>query len=188
MGYLVNWGILNTFKNLGFSFTEDLLHVVGIRLKDARVNYFDDWLGVVLKDENKENKINLWKGTTRPGKDHLLKPINPSGTAIMVPGEYKNAYRPGVYKGYSALKQVRPVKVFRDATLDEIWDTKEAKVEEGLFGIHIHKAGIWSRLVGPYSAGCQVFQKSSDYEEFIGFVRRYWLNGQSFFTYTLIEI
>lgn len=185
-----DWGVLSEFTNRGFEFDGRVgfSNVIGIRARDARVNYFDDWLGVVVKQEHDEWKVKLWKGTTRPGKDSLLKPVNAHGTAILVPGQYEDTYGFGIYKGYPALKQERPVRVFRDATLDEKWDTKDAKIEEGLFGIHIHRAGFWSKVVGPYSAGCQVFQKYADYEEFILNIRDSWVGGQDKFTYTLIEI
>lgn len=108
----------------------------------------------------------------------------PQGTAILVPGQYKNCYGFGKYRGYECLRQVLPVKVYRDDDGDEEFDTNSDTVEEGLFGIHIHKAGVLSKIVGTWSAGCQVFQRKEDFEEFMNLCKD---SLQDLFTYTLIE-
>jgi hypothetical protein len=63
----------------------------------------------------------------------------------------------------------------------------ENKIDEGLFGINIHKAGDNSTFVENWSEGCQVFKKSKDFEEFMTICRKDRnIHGNSF-TYTLIE-
>lgn len=166
---------------------EGYLDVIGLRFDSARIDYFDDLIGVSYNKDG-ESEINFWEGTTRPGKDSLLKPVNPLGTAIVVPGQYEDAYQLGQYKNYPALKQVRPIRVYRDNDKNDRWNIEHQWIDEGLFGIHIHRAGLLTRLVGPYSAGCQVFKRRSDFDEFISYIKKASESGQTRFTYTLLEI
>ena len=86
---------------------------------------------------------------------------------------------------YEALKQAKPVKVYRDANKDMTYDTK--LITEGIYGINIHKAGADSTYVENWSEGCQVFKKSADFDEFMALVKKAaTLHGNSF-TYTLLE-
>jgi len=63
----------------------------------------------------------------------------------------------------------------------------EDKIQEGVFGINIHKAGADSTYVENWSEGCQVFKKSADFDAFMAIVRKSRdIHGNSF-TYTLIE-
>ena len=162
------------------------LNIIGVRNLLSRPDHFDDELHVIYpKGESYSHEV--YPITTYPGIPYLLKPINPKGTAILVPNQYLAAYAIGTFRGYTALKQVRPVKVFRDFNRDAIFNLDSHKKEEGLFGIHIHKAGIWSKIVGLNSAGCQVFKKREDFEMFINTCvvsARIWGNQ---FTYTLIK-
>ncbi len=77
------------------------------------------------------------------------------------------------------------VKVYRDVNKDLKFD--ETKIDEGVFGINIHKAGADSTYVENWSEGCQVFKKSADFEAFMTICRKAAaIHGKSF-TYTLIE-
>jgi len=162
------------------------LNIVGWRNREAAPNTFDDWLGVYYKDDGiwVHRK---WPITTRPGKPWLVNPMNKKGAAILVPGQYRNAYTLGTFKGYPALLQAAPLPVFRDANLDVAVDVDQATIEVGMFGIHIHQGGVIMKFIGRSSAGCQVFQRSNDFFEFMSFVKlskQYWGNS---FTYTLME-
>jgi hypothetical protein len=70
---------------------------------------------------------------------------------------------------YTALTQCRPVQVYRDNNRDEIIDMQEDSIYEGIFGINIHRAHSQFEVqtVGKYSAGCQVIQRSSDFDVLI---------------------
>ncbi len=84
-----------------------------------------------------------------------------------------------------ALGQAKNVKVYRDANKDLKFD--ETKIDEGVFGINIHKAGADSTYVENWSEGCQVFKRAKDFEEFMAICRKARdIHGNSF-TYTLIE-
>jgi hypothetical protein len=111
---------------------------------------------------------------------------NSAGVARLVEGQYRGSHQLGLHQGkYEALRQKNNVKVYRDANKDMKYD--ENKIQEGVFGINIHKAGANSTYVENWSEGCQVFKKSADFEEFMKIIRKSRdIHGNSF-TYTLIE-
>ena len=129
--------------------------------------------------------------TTDPGKYWLENPINPKGTAILVPGQYPGTWKLGKHQGkYEALVQRKPVKVWRDNNKDSIIDYPyaHAEVSEGYFGINIHRSNPYDKsyIVDKWSAGCQVFQAVDDYKEFMGLCKSSAdLYGNSF-SYTLV--
>lgn len=165
------------------------LNIVGWRNREGRVDRFDDVLSVYWEGRDFEWYQKSWPITTKPGIPWLLNPENEDGTAILAPGQYEQAYEVGLHKGTSpALVQVEPVAVYRDNNWDGLIDLNPDTIEKGMFGINIHKAGIISKIVGVSSAGCQVFQKSADFDDFMalcGKASSYWGNR---FTYTLLEI
>ena len=90
-----------------------------------------------------------------------------------------------------ALGQQKPVKVYRDNNLDNKYDLNEGSLEEGIFGINIHRAtgrtGGTSTRVDKWSAGCQVIANNNDWHEFLDIcmtAREIWGNS---FSYTLLE-
>lgn len=160
--------------------------IVGYRNPKARPNHYDDYIEISFVTRDGRLHRKQYQATTLPGTPMLLKPINPRGTAILVPGVYKDAYAVGLHKGrYPALVQVRPVAVWRDNDRDRLPE-KTAFVDRGLFGINIHRASFGARLVGPDSAGCQVIKDPTAYEEFMELCisARATLNNR--FTYTLL--
>ncbi len=170
-------------NNKGFD-----VNIVGIRNSATGqkvTNAFDDLLTVSFK-ENGEWKFYSWAATTDPGKKGVLEYHNAAGVARLVEGQYRGSHGIGLHQGkYEALKQAKPVKVFRDADKDLEYD--ENKIAEGVFGINIHKAGADSTYVENWSEGCQVFKKAADFEEFMKICRKARdIHGNSF-TYTLIE-
>jgi len=60
-------------------------------------------------------------------------------------------------------------------------------IDCGMFGINIHKAGVFSEQVNGWSAGCQVFQKSDDFYEFMSLVQKSRKRFGNSFTYTLLK-
>jgi putative heme degradation protein len=108
------------------------------------------------------------------------------GVARLVEGQYRGSHTLGLHQGkYEALKQAKPVKVYRDGDRDLEYD--ENKIAEGVFGINIHKAGVDSTFVENWSEGCQVFKRAKDFEEFMAICRKAAAIHGNFFTYTLIE-
>ena len=143
------------------------------------------------KDDNGDWHFNCWKCTTDPGKywaEHLM---NKDGVAILKEGQYRGSHMIGLHQGkYEALRQKGKVKVYRDKNMDDEYDLIEEDVQNGIFGINIHKAGSWksgSVQVDKWSAGCQVFSKEDDFYDFMNVMykaRDRWGNS---FTYTLIN-
>ena len=163
------------------------LNIIGIRSATHDANQFDDRLCVVFRDEQGW-VTRTWKCTTDPGSFWLDNPMKVAGAAILVPGQYRGSHQIGKHRGkYDALVQRKPVRVYRDANKDEILDMDPSTEEEGLFGINIHKAGTDSTQVNKWSAGCQVFSHSADFDEFMSIcyaAKSKWGNS---FTYTLID-
>lgn len=181
--------ILQRVKDLGHRVFEGDnfdLNIIGERCQ-MHTNAFDDVLHVVYKVSG------LWqheqfKCTTDPGFYYLQNPSRVKGTAILMPGQYKSSHTIGLHKGkYTALVQRAPVKVYRDPTRDNRHDIDATTVEEGLFGINIHKAGTDSTRVDKWSAGCTVIANAAHYERFINLCdAQVAVNGWREFTYTLI--
>jgi len=164
------------------------VNIVGVRNSATGqkvTNAFDDQLTVSYK-EGGAWKFHQWPCTTDPGKKGVMEYHNAAGVARLVEGQYRGSHTLGLHQGkYEALKQAKPVKVYRDADKDMEYD--ENKIQEGIFGINIHKAGADSTYVENWSEGCQVFKKAADFESFMVICRKAAaVHGKSF-TYTLIE-
>ena len=170
-------------SNKGFD-----VNIVGIRNSatgQVVTNAFDDTLTISYK-ENGQWKFHSWPATTDPGKKGVLEYHNAAGVARLVEGQYRGSHTIRLHQGkYEALGQAKSVKVYRDANKDLTYN--EDKIQEGIFGINIHKAGADSTYVENWSEGCQVFKKSANFEEFMTICRKARdIHGNSF-TYTLIE-
>jgi hypothetical protein len=190
--------IEEVLKGKGYKyFTSDKgfdVNIVGIRNSDTHgkvTNKFDDTLTLSYKDLNGNWIYNEYKATTDPGSHWEKNLLNKDGVAILKPGQYRGSHKLGLHQGkYEALRQKSPVKVYRDNNKDGDYDLIEENVQEGVFGINIHKAGgrvDGSTQIDKWSAGCQVFSKESDFNEFMDVCRKasdIWGNS---FTYTLIE-
>jgi hypothetical protein len=186
--------IEKALKEKGFVWFDDAsnknydLNIVGVRNTDVGnkvTNVFDDRITVSYK-LNGEWKFHSWQATTDPGKKGVMEYHNPNGVARLVEGQYRGSHALGLHQGkYEALRQQKPVKVYRDKNKDLNFD--EHTIQEGIFGINIHKAGADSTYVENWSEGCQVFKKSSDFEEFMSICRKAAaVHGKSF-TYTLLK-
>lgn len=164
------------------------LNIVSVRTEGNKVtNKFDDYITLSFK-ENGEWKFYSWECTTDPGTKWVLKYENPNGVARLMEGQYRGSHTIRKHRGkYDALCQLKPLKVWRDKNKDMVYD--ENNIEEGIFGINIHHAGIDSISVDSWSAGCTVFKKLEDFNLFMKIcmkaVKQY--NYQNKFTYTLIN-
>lgn len=165
-----------------------VLNIVGVRNSDTGTkvtNAFDDKITLSYMAEGKW-VYKEWMNTTDPGTKGVKEYHNAAGVARLVPGQYINSHFLGKHQGkYEALKQGGKVKVYRDANRDMNYDEKV--IQEGVFGINIHKAGANSTYVENWSEGCQVFKRAADFEEFMEIVRASVAKGNTKFTYTLIE-
>ena len=182
----------NAVKSKGYVWFEGEkdydVNIVGVRNSSTGqkvTNVFDDCLTLSYKVDG-DWKFHCWPATTDPGKKGVMEYHNAAGVARLVEGQYRGSHTLGLHQGkYEALRQQKPVKVYRDANRDLVFE--ENKIQEGIFGINIHKAGADSTFVENWSEGCQVFKKAADFEAFMAICRKAAaIHGKSF-TYTLIE-
>jgi hypothetical protein len=178
-------------KTKGHKWFDDkdlVLNIVGVRNSATGqkvTNLFDDNITLTYK-EGGVWKCHVWPATTDPGTKGVMQFGNKAGVARLVEGQYINSHIMRLHSGkYEALGQNKPVKVFRDPDKNMVYD--ESKIQEGLFGINIHKAGADSTYVENWSEGCQVFKKAADFEEFMAICRKAKAAHGNNFTYTLIE-
>jgi hypothetical protein len=182
-------------KAKGYVYFEDVanrgydVNIVGVRNSSTGnkvTNVFDDMITISYKDEKGNWVYKEWMNTTEPGKKGVMEYHNAKGVARLVEGQYRGSHALGLHQGkYEALKQAKAVKVYRDPNKDLTFDEKT--IDEGIFGINIHKAGKDSTWVENWSEGCQVFKRVKDFDEFMKIVKKSAkIHGNSF-TYTLIE-
>jgi len=164
------------------------VNIVGVRNSatgQTVTNAFDDVITVSFKIDGVW-QYKEWANTTDPGKKGVMQYGNKAGVARLVEGQYRGSHTIRLHQGkYEALGQAKNVKVYRDANKDMKYD--ETKIDEGVFGINIHKAGADSTYVENWSEGCQVFKKSAEFEEFMTICRKAKAIHGNSFTYTLIE-
>ena len=187
----------HVFDNKGYAFFEKgdyNLNIIGVRNDSGDASKFDDFI-ILLYKEAGEWVCNIYPATTEPGTSILKRPIKSvrhKGTAILVPDQYRSTYRIGTHGGkrsYTALVQRGgKVRVVRDNNRDSKPDYHNPE-EEGWFGINIHKHwGSDARVnTGGVSAGCQVFQSSQDFYEFMDICEKSAEKWGNSFTYTLLK-
>lgn len=169
------------------------INIIGVRRDNQGTNTFDDYLLVMYRDKE-EMITQRWEATTDPGKYWLENPMNPKGTAVLIPGQYRGTWKIGKHQNsYEALVQRKPVKVWRDNNKDEVIDYESFStlnpVDEGFFGINIHRSNPYteSYVVNKWSAGCQVLKRVQDFVEFMDLCRQSSKIYGNSFTYTLID-
>ena len=153
-------------KNYPFYIGEMNLNFVGIRTSNTKADNFDDFFCLLWKEKGEKRFWICDEFTTDPGLYYLQKKLlNPKGCAIMVPSHYKSLWTIGLHGNhnpYRAFVQIGKVKVYRDRDKDEVLDLDPATIQESAYlGINLHH-GFDSKLVGPNSAGCQVFKHDKD--------------------------
>lgn len=167
----------NEFTKLNYKWFD--FHFIGIRSKADVPNTFDDLFIVVDKD-----KLSYYTCTTNPGTHWLKNLLNSKGAAILKPSQYVDTWQIGLHQGkYKAFCQVKPVTVYRDKNLND--KSEETLITDtGLFGINIHRANekFVSKLVDKWSAGCQVLNSPSDFQDILARSK-----DRKLFTYTLLK-
>jgi len=119
------------------------LNIVGIRNSETEnqvTNKFDDCVTVSYKVDGEWN-FHCFKATTDPGTHWVENILNKDGVAILVPGQYRGSHTIGLHQSkYEALRQKKPLKVYRDKNKDDVYDLIEENIHEGIYGINIHRA------------------------------------------------
>ena len=180
----------------GVVFTEGdfNLNIVGIRTWKGAPNRFDDVLHCIYKERG-QWVDRWWAITTDPGTYWLNHPMNKLGCAAVVADkQYRGVWRLGLHRGkYLALVQrgCGPIAVHRDDNLDSKVDYRPDNIAVGNFAINCHRATTragGSVRVDRWSAGCQVFADSDDYEAFIRICKKQKNErGWDSFSYSLLN-
>ena len=182
------------FDRLGYAFFTSgdyNLNILGIRNSSGNAAKFDDCILVAHKEDSRWC-VYSYVATTEPGTSILRRPIVSGGTAILVPGQYRSTYKIDTHGGkrkYTALCQRGgEVQIWRDDNKDSEPDCV-GPMHEGWYGINIHRH--WGpderEYTGGVSAGCQVFQDSKDFYEFMELCNKSADAYGNSFTYTLIH-
>ena len=170
------------------------VNIIGVRNTETAgvlTNKFDDWITLSYTIDGKEY-YECWEATTDPGESWMDSPLSEKGCAILVPGQYRGVYKIAKHGGrYEALCQRwGKVRVYRVSNRDECYDTDDATIQEGYYGINIHRSNPKrpSKQINKYSAGCQVFACPDDFDDFMDVCNKAADKWGNKFTYTLIEI
>lgn len=142
--------------------------ILGVRSDEDAFDKFDDKFYLFRG----KKFIMVTSGTTNPGAKPMLnyKQFNRKGVAVLKANQwYINCWRSGLHrKRMPALKQVRPMAFFRDWNKDKRID-EMGTLEHSLIGCEFHTAtyskdmSFVRRLIGGWSAGCQVANNTKDY-------------------------
>lgn len=190
----VTYDFRSLFAKKGYAFFTEgnyNLNIIGVRNTSTNkvTNKFNDLL-IVDYNTDRCHKRQLFNITTMPGLYYMNKPINSKGCAILVPGQYRGAFKFGKHKGkYRALCQYKPLPVYRDNNKDDIFDLNPETIDNGNFGINIHRSNEFavSTNVDKWSAGCQVFASPKEYGTFIRLIEASIPIYGDRFTYTLLN-
>ena len=192
--------IQTAVENKGYKYFHDNLNkgydvnIIGIRNSETKgrvTNAFDDTLTISYKINN-EWQYHEFACTTDPGSHWVKNILSEKGVAILKPNQYRGSHKLDLHQGkYLALRQQKPVEVYRDNNRDKKYDLLEESIQEGIFGINIHRAtgrsGGKSIRVDKWSAGCQVIAHNDDWHAFLDICQSAReIHGNSF-SYTLIE-
>ena len=190
--------VKSVMEDKGYAFFQSgifNINIVGIRSKETKSNKFDDTILLIYKNKKKEWEVQSSVITTDPGEKYLVHPMNKKGSAILVPNQYRGVYKVDVHARHNSkfahealCQRGNVLKVWRDGNRDKILDHDPETIDEGWFGINIHRSKVGeASYVGSYSAGCQVFKNGTDFKLFMTAVKKSAeLYGNSF-SYTLLE-
>lgn len=186
---VIDYDFQSLFKKLGYTYFTNgnyNINIIGVRAKGASVtNRFDDVIILDYKNEKGEWCRQIYKATTDPGLYYMKSLVSKKGCAIVVPGQYRGVWQLGLHQGkYQALVQRKPIKVYRDANKNNIYDLNPKTIESGIFGINLHHAGNDSIAVDKWSAGCQVIARLRDFNQLMSIVKKQTSNSYS---YTLLR-
>lgn len=187
--------IRKAYEHKGYGFDSSIMaiNLFGIRNKDVLANTFDDLVGIVVRDINGQMITIQCEATTDPGTYYRENPMNVDGTAIIVPGFYKDCYKVGTHKGKEAMEQIAPMLYVRDKNKNKILDFLYKTIGYKKYlqngRTDIHRAGLDSKTVDNWSAGCQVVAKEAEFLALMKIINSSIAYGHAnVFSYALFEI
>ena len=169
-------------------------NLFGIRSKENIPNAFNDLIGAIYYNGTTWDML-LVEGTTDAGLYWQQNPMNINGTAVIIPGQYKNCYKVGLHTGYKAYQQVGVMNYIRDNNKDKVLDLLYKVVgfkkyrEIAATNLHHASNTSTSSVVDKWSAGCQVVAGIVNFGKLLGLGER-WVTlnpTKNLFNYTLFE-
>lgn len=156
----------------------DKPNIIAVRTALQVPDVFNDPIFIAYK-KNGVDTLFTATITTEPGITYQKKLLNPKGCWVMMPNQMIDAYSPGFHQGkpdHRCLRSTGKIFGLRDADLDGIAGNSGTPVwvDGTTVGANIHganKAGITSK-VGPWSAGCQVYNDWKKKEEMMDIVEK----------------
>jgi len=162
------------------------VNILGLRDEsNMRNDIYNDY---IIAHNNHE--AYMFNATTDPSVFFTNNPMVEGGCAHLCYGFYKNAYIIGIhakgkpYQHEALVQRGNKVKIWRDKNKNFEQDEDE-KVEEGYFGINIHKNLSSQTNILYSSAGCQIIQYVNDFGYFMQFIKQH---KQKYFSYLLVNI
>lgn len=181
------------------------INLVAVRTSDTFTNKFTDRLFAIYKENGVWQKFEI-EWTTKAGlfgKGGALTPYTGretgtgvDGVATLVEGQYKGAYQLTLngtrYPFTRYLKQVKPMRYYRDNTKDTVLN--RGTIYEGNYATHLHSMsskGVFGTFVSfkgysPWSAGCNG-SSNPYFESLLTILIRASKSWGPIFTYTLIN-
>lgn len=164
----------------------DIFNLIGIRDESGfDKDIINDQLGFFTADE-----LFLCPGTTDPSVYWTQSSErNKQGTFHLLEGYHENIWTFGKHKGYDAFvndwKKCKPTKGWRDSNYNFVRDDKDIVVCD-YFGVNFHRMhqNIIVKIIGKYSAGCQVVQNPKDFDYILQKAKE---SGQQTFSYMLFN-
>jgi D-alanyl-D-alanine dipeptidase len=157
-------------------------------------DYYNDRRIIIEFINGKASLTNHWLATTEPGDYYTTHSINAKGVARIAFGQYKNAWRVGMYSDssnnrFEGLVQVGNVRVKRDKNRD---GKRTRDIEEvGVFGINQQQGtGNIDKRIGRDSAGELVGWLPIEHKQFMEIIKkdsRYLKDANYLFTTTIIN-
>jgi len=170
--------LLGRVKQLqGFTHIPNYL-LIGVRSKADEFNKYDDKFYFYING----HFLTVSIGTTNSGAYSLLggwKKANPYGSAIIKSDEiYYDVYEYGLHKQrMPALRQVKPMKYYRDGNNDKKVD-ESGKIYTGIANTNFHfnnydiASKVMATVIGGWSEGCQVSCETIPYNKIINEVKK----------------
>lgn len=138
-----------------------------------------------------EKEFFICTGTTDPGVLWTVSAErNKAGTFHLLEGFHERIWTFGKHKGYDALvndyKHCKPTRGWRDANYNFVRDAKDVEVCD-YFGVNFHRMNenAIMKIIGKYSAGCQVVQNIQDFRYIYQKAKE---SGETIFNYMLFKI
>ncbi len=165
-------------------------NVFGVRnAADRDSDRFNDVIGVLYRQEGRW-VLRHYPGTVDPGYYRRRFPMNPRGVPIIVPGFYRDVYAIGRHTDYTALRQMKPMRYWRDNVRDGMLHmegpvTKEIALTNLHYAFRVFFDDECIQIVFDNSCGCCVIQKKRDFDEFMKLAYSFKARGVDRFSFAL---